>query len=213
MNRQVQVGHTLAIMGASGHGKVVAEAAMAAGWAAVEFYDQAWPDKQQVGRWTIMGDDAALLNALGRLDGVVVAIGNNQIRLGLLRQLHQAGARVVSILHPMACISGSAAMGAGTVVLAGAVVNADAVIGSGAILNTACSVDHDCVLGDAVHVSPGARLAGDVRVGDRSWIGIGASVRQGVRIGAGVIVGAGAAVVADVADGLTVVGVPARPIR
>lgn len=213
MNKPVQVGHTLAIMGASGHGKVVAEAALAVGWAAVEFYDRAWPDKPQVGRWAITGNDAALLGALDRLDGVVVAIGNNQIRLDLLRQLRQAGAKVVSILHPMACVSASAHVGAGTVALAGAIVNADAVVGMGGILNTACSVDHDCVLGDAVHISPGAHLAGDVHVGDRSWIGIGASVRQGVRIGAGVIVGAGAAVVSDVADGVTVVGVPARPLR
>ncbi|MGB6241456.1 MAG: acetyltransferase [Castellaniella sp.] len=212
MNRQAQVGRTLAIMGASGHGKVVAEAALAAGWGAVEFYDRAWPGKQQVGRWMIVGDDAALLHALTRLDGVVVAIGNNQIRLDLLTQLRRAGAKVVSVLHPMACVSASAQIGPGTVVLAGVVVNADAVIGSGAILNTACSVDHDCILGDAVHISPGAHLAGDVQVGDRSWIGIGASVRQGVRIGSGVMVGAGAAVVSDVADGLTVVGVPARPI-
>ncbi|WP_066459917.1 acetyltransferase [Castellaniella caeni] len=212
MNNLAQVGHTLAILGASGHGKVVAEAALAAGWEAVEFYDRAWPGKQQVGRWAIIGDDVALLSALDRLDGVVVAIGNNQIRLNLLKQLHQAGVRVVSILHPMACISGSAIVGGGTVALAGAIVNADAVIGSGAILNTACSVDHDCILGEAVHISPGAHLAGDVQVGDRSWIGIGASVRQGVLIGSSVIVGAGAAVVSDIADGLTVVGVPARPM-
>ncbi len=202
----------MAIVGASGHGKVVAEAALAAGWGAVEFYDRAWPGKRQVGRWAITGDDAALLSALSRLDGVVVAIGNNQIRLDLLTQLRQAGAKVVSILHPKACISGSADVGVGTVALAGVVVNADAVIGSGAILNTACSVDHDCILGEAVHISPGAHLAGDVRVGDRSWVGIGASVRQGVRIGSGAMVGAGAAVVSDVADGLTVVGVPARPL-
>ncbi|WP_368642615.1 acetyltransferase [Castellaniella ginsengisoli] len=212
MNRQAQVGHTLAIMGASGHGKVVAEAALAAGWGAVEFYDRAWPGKQQVGRWAIMGDDAGLASALNRLDGVVVAIGNNQIRQVLLTQLRQAGAKVVSILHPAACVSVSARVEPGSVIMAGAIVNADAVIGLGTILNTACSVDHDCILGDAVHISPGAHLAGDVHVGDRSWIGIGASVRQGVRIGSGVIVGAGAAVVSDVEDGLTVVGVPARPL-
>jgi acetyltransferase-like isoleucine patch superfamily enzyme len=91
------------------------------------------------------------------------------------------------------------------------VVNADSQIGQGSILNTCCSVDHDCILGEAVHISPGVHLAGDVHVGDRSWIGIGAAVRQGVRIGSGVIVGAGAVVVSDVADGLTVIGVPAKP--
>lgn len=204
-------GRILTILGASGHGKVVAEAALASNWATVEFYDRAWPDKQQVGRWTIVGDDAALWADLTRKDGVIVAIGDNRTRLMLLERLRQSGAKLVSIVHPMACISASARLGGGTVAMAGAVVNADAAVGMGGILNTGCSVDHDCVLGDAVHISPGAHLAGDVHVGDRSWIGIGASVRQGVRIGSGAIVGVGAAVVSDVADGLTVVGVPAKP--
>ncbi len=206
-------GRSLTIVGASGHGKVVAEAALVSNWAAVEFYDRAWPDKQQVGRWAVAGDDATLWADLTRKDGVIVAIGDNWTRLMLLERLRQSGAKLVSIVHPMACISETARLGAGTVAMAGAIVNADAVVGIGGILNTGCSVDHDCVLGDAVHISPGAHLAGDVHVGDRSWIGIGASVRQGVRIGAGVIVGAGAAVVSDIADGLTVVGVPATPMR
>jgi len=202
----------LGILGASGHGKVVAEVALAAGWDEVVFYDDAWPNKAQIGRWQIAGRQQDLLSALGSLNGVLVAIGHNATRQDKLEQFQAAGAEIVSLVHPVATVSRSARLGAGSVVMAGAVVNADADIGRGAILNTACSVDHDCVLGAAVHVSPGARLAGDVQVGSRSWIGIGASVRQGVRIGTGVIVGAGAAVVSDVADDLTVVGVPAKPM-
>lgn len=202
----------LTVLGASGHGKVVAEAALASDWTEIEFYDRAWPDKQRVGRWTIRGDDAALWAELVRKDGVIVAIGDNRTRLVLLERLKQSGAKLASIVHPMACVSESAGLGPGTVAMAGSVVNADAVVGMGGILNTGCSVDHDCILGVAVHISPGAHLAGGVHVGDRSWIGIGASVRQGVRIGSGVIVGAGAVVVSDVADGLVVVGVPARPV-
>ncbi len=202
----------LTVLGASGHGKVVAEAALASNWAEVEFYDRAWPDKQRVGRWAIMGDDATLWTELVRKDGVVVAIGDNRTRLMLLERLKQSSAKLVSIVHPMACVSESAGLGPGTVAMAGSVVNADAVVGMGGILNTGCSVDHDCILGVAVHISPGAHLAGDVHVGDCSWIGIGASVRQGVRIGSGVIVGAGAVVVSDIADGQVVIGVPARPV-
>lgn len=200
----------LAILGASGHGKVIAEIARAAGWDQVEFYDDAWPEKVQIGIWRIVGDTSALLKGFERFSGVVVAIGSNVIRLQKVQELQAAGLTLATIVHPAAIISESASLGVGTVVMAGAVINADARIGLGAILNTGCSVDHDCVLGAAVHISPGAHLAGDVHVGDRSWIGIGASVRQGQRIGAGVIVGAGAAVVTDITDDLIVVGVPAR---
>ena len=202
----------LAILGASGHGKVVADTAECCGWASVEFFDDAWPECRSNGGWAVTGNTETLLNRLDQFHGVVVAIGNNRIRQNKLLSLQAAGAQLVTLIHPAASVSRHAQLGAGSVVFASAVVNADAHIGMGAILNTGCSVDHDCGLGESVHISPGARLAGGVQVGDLSWVGIGASVRQLVLIGAGVMVGAGAAVVADVADGLTVAGVPARAL-
>jgi len=78
-------------------------------------------------------------------------------------------------------------------------------------VTTRASIDHDCRIGAFSHVCPGAALAGTVTVGGHSWIGIGSQVRQGIRIGSHVTVGAGATVVSDIADGLTVVGTPARP--
>jgi sugar O-acyltransferase (sialic acid O-acetyltransferase NeuD family) len=200
----------LAILGASGHGKVVADTAECCDWQAIEFFDDAWPELQHNGVWSVTGDTAALLERIKQFDGVLVAIGNNRIRHAKLLELQAAGARLCNLVHPSAMLSRYASLGEGSVVFAGVVVNVDARIGLGAILNTGCSIDHDCELGAAVHVSPGARLAGGVTVGNLSWIGIGASVRQLVRIGDSVMVGAGAAVAADVADELTVVGVPAR---
>ncbi|KXG81464.1 acetyltransferase [Pseudomonas mosselii] len=202
----------LAILGASGHGKVVADTAQCCGWQVVDFYDDAWPERQSNGFWQVAGDSALLRERLHEYDGVVVAIGNNPIRFRKLLELESAGGRLCTLVHPAATVSRHALIGTGTVIFAGAVVNADARVGLGSILNTGCSVDHDCVLGDGVHISPGAHLAGGVRVGDLSWVGIGASVRQLVTIGMSVTVGAGAAVTADIADGLTVVGVPARPM-
>lgn len=202
----------LAILGASGHGKVVADTAECCGWQTIEFFDDAWPERQHNGSWAVVGDTAALHERLQMFDGVVVAIGNNVIRYSKLLELEAAGASLCSLVHPAATVSRYAVLEKGTVVFAQAVVNADVRIGLGSILNTGCSVDHDCVLGAAVHISPGARLAGGVSVGDLSWVGIGASVRQLVRIGAQVVVGAGAAVTTDVADALTVVGVPARAL-
>lgn len=200
---------SLAILGASGHGKVVADCAVRCGWQGVVFFDDAWPEVQQNGHWPVQGDTDTLLRELASFDGVFVAIGGNQTRQQKLRQLRQSGAVLVTLIHPAACVSPFASLGAGTVVLAGAVVNVDARIGEGAIINSSASVDHDCVLGDAVHISPGAHLAGAVQVGDRSWVGIGATVRQLVQIGHDAVVGAGAVVVKAVDAGVTVVGNPA----
>lgn len=202
----------LAILGASGHGKVVADTAELCGWQVIDFFDDAWPQTVRNGAWNVVGDTALLKSRLHTYDGVVVAIGNNRIRHRKLLELAEAGAPLCTLVHPAATVSCYAFVESGAVIFAGAVVNADARIGLGAILNTGCSVDHDCVLGAGVHVSPGARLAGGVRVGDLSWIGIGASVRQLVQIGGQVTVGAGAVVVSDVADQLTVTGVPAKAL-
>ena len=203
----------LAILGASGHGKVVADTAECCGWTSVDFFDDAWPGMLVNGPWSVVGNTADLLNCCNEYEGVVIAIGNNTIRNAKLSALREVGAKLTLLVHPSATISQYASVGVGSVVFAGAVVNAGASVGPGAILNTSCSVDHDCVLGDAVHVSPGARLAGGVIVGDMTWVGIGASVKQMVRLGCRVTVGAGAAVVADVPDGITVVGVPAHPLK
>ena len=203
----------LAILGASGHGKVVADTAECCGWQSVEFFDDAWPCLQTNAAWSVVGDSAALMARLVDFDGVVVAIGNNRIRHAKLLELRAAGACLVTLVHPAAIVSRYAAICQGTVVFAGAVVNAEACIGQGAILNTGCSIDHDCVLGDAVHISPGVRLAGGVQVGDFSWVGIGASVRQLVCIGERVMVGAGSAVVSDIPNDVTVAGVPAKRVR
>lgn len=200
----------LAILGASGHGKVVADCAELCGWSSISFFDDAWPDKTSNGAWSIAGDSRSLLRRLSEFDGVLVAIGNNQIRSAKLQELVEGGARVPVLIHPSAVVSRYVEIGAGSVLFAGAVVNVDCHIGTGAIINTAASIDHDCRLGNAVHISPGARLAGGVRVGDRSWVGIGASVKQLVEIGADVTVGAGAAVISNIPDDCLAIGVPAR---
>jgi len=150
----------LAILGASGHGRVVADTAECCGWQAVQFFDDAWPDLLENGVWPVVGDTAALMSRLADFDGVLVAIGNNRIRNAKLLELQAAGAPMVTLVHPAATVSRYAAIGDGTVVFAGAVVNAGARINPGAILNTCCSIDHDCLLGDAVHISPRCTASG-----------------------------------------------------
>lgn len=203
----------LAVLGASGHGRVVADAALASGWQEIVFFDARWPEITSVGPWSVAGDLSHLEATQSEFDGVVVAIGANRSRLDRYRSLAAAGAKMATIVHPSAIVSRFATIGAGSVLCAGAIVNPFVNIGAAAIINTAATIDHDCTLADGVHISPGAHLGGTVRVGEASWVGIGAAVRQGISIGSDVVIGAGAAVVSAVGDKLTVAGVPARTLN
>jgi sugar O-acyltransferase (sialic acid O-acetyltransferase NeuD family) len=200
------------ILGASGHGKVVGDCAMAASGCEICYFDDRWPMLGVCGPWPVVGTGESYFTEAEMGGQAFVAIGNVATRLAWLHRLKAAGISVATVIHPRSVISPHAVIGEGVLVVAG-VVNINARLGLGCIINTAATVDHDCVLDDGVHVSPGAHLAGDVQVGKSSWLGIGCVVRQGIRIGDRVTVGAGAVVVADVPDGLTVVGVPARPLK
>jgi len=202
----------LAVLGASGHGKVVADAAEAADWEEVIFFDDAWPDLKENGPWHVQGDTDALIASLAEFDGVVLGIGNNAIRAWKQAQLTDAGAMVVSIIHPTATVSPHAQINAGTVVFAQAVVNACANIGTGVIVNTGAVVEHDCDVGDFSHISPNAVLAGGVTLKNQCWVGAGASIRQLLEVGMDAVVGMGAVVTKDVPPGVTVVGNPAREL-
>ena len=202
----------LAILGASGHGKVIADAALCMGVNTVVFFDDKWPLLDGISEWNVIGNTALLLSNTIDSDGIIIAIGDNTIRNNKARVLSDRGYSLTKIIHPSAIISRFASIGEGSVIFAGAIVNPDCIIGKNCIINSGAIIEHDCVLGDGVHISPGARLAGNVRVGDLSWIGIGACVRQQINIGNSVIVGAGSVVINDVEDNSTVIGIPGRTV-
>ena len=203
----------LAILGASGHGKVIADAAEQSGWKTVTFFDDAWPGLQENCPWEVKGDTRALVASLSAFDGVVVGIGSNRIRREKQSELLESGAKLVQIIHPSAIISPHASIGFGSVVFANAVVNPCAVIGVGVIVNTGAVVEHDCVVGDFSHISPNAVLAGGVSIGHEAWVGCCASVKHLICVGEASIVGMGAVVTKDVESGITVIGNPARTSR
>jgi sugar O-acyltransferase (sialic acid O-acetyltransferase NeuD family) len=147
--------------------------------------------------------------------GFLVAIGNphGRVRLRLHEALIAEGLQAITIAHPTAWIDKNVEIGEGSQILAGAQVLAETIIGKQCIINTNASVDHENVLEAGVEVAPGATLCGLVKIGINGWICAGATILPRISIGADAIVGAGAVVTEDVPAGLTVIGVPARPIK
>lgn len=162
------------------------------------------------------GDD--LLSALMQ-EGIthfivgVGAIGNNLPRRRLFDLALSHRLQPLSVIHASTICSNNVSLSEGVQILAGAIINNGTSLGRNVIVNTGAIVEHDCHIEDHVHIATGARLGGGVAVHEEAHIGLGASIRHGITIGARAIVGAGAVVVKDVSDGVTVVGVPARPLN
>jgi sugar O-acyltransferase (sialic acid O-acetyltransferase NeuD family) len=200
------------VFGASGHGKVVADIAVAAGLDLAGFVDDD-PERQRAGLWglPVRGWDefAALADGPGK-PSVLLGIGDNRARERVFESVRSAGFEILTVVHPSAVVSPRARLGPGTVVMALVAVNPDAEVGAGVILNTGCVVEHDCRVGRFAHLSPNVALGGGVEVGDRTHLGLGACVLPLVKVGADTRVGAGAVVTRDAPSGRTLVGVPAR---
>lgn len=201
----------LAIVGASGHGLVVADSAERTGrWSHVEFYDDAFPEKRENPPFTIFGtiEQAAKLDP-DQYD-LALGIGNNRIRLGIASKLQAAGLALPAIIDPTAIISKYARIGEGSFIAPGAIINARANVGKFSIVNTQAVVEHDCSLSEATHISVNAAIGGTVVVGKCTWVGIGSCVKNNLTIGADCLIGAGSVVVTDIPDKTLAYGNPAK---
>lgn len=205
----------LLIYGASGHAKVVLDAALSCqGFQVLGLLD----DNPTLHGRELLG--VPILGGFTELERrkdsgalLFLAVGANDARRNLALRVAPLGYSFATIVHPSAQVGRGVVIGPGTVIMAGVAINADTHVGAHAIVNTGATIDHDCTIGDFAHVSPGAHLPGEVKVGPLALVGVGASVIPRVTIGEGAIVGAGAVVVKDVPPWVVAAGVPARVIR
>lgn len=201
----------LLIIGASGHGKVVADIALKMSkWNLIAFLDDDESLKSSMGL-EVLGTSRDVKKYIDQYQ-IFVGIGNNATRQKIHLMLEGAGASIPSLIHPNSTIGEQVEIGIGTAVMAGAIINCCTQIGKGCIINTGSTVDHDNRIGDFVHISPGAHLAGTVKVGQGAWLGIGSVVSNNINIIGGCKVGAGAVVVKDITGVGVYVGTPARKL-
>ena len=203
----------LIIIGAGGHGRVVADCAQQQGkYSKIVFLDDCFFERKENSEWSVIGAVKDFPQFIDDAD-FVVAFGNNRLRKDILSQLKKAKANIVSLIHPTAVVSPHTLIGKGVVVFANAVINIGASIADGCIINTAATIDHDCELHQCVHISPGVNIAGGVYIAQLSWIGIGSTIVECITLADNTQVGAGAVVTQSTQANSLYVGVPAKRVR
>lgn len=199
----------LVIIGASGHGKVIADIAMKLNrYEEICFLDDNVTIKECSG-FPVIGTSRDFLTYRDDSE-FIIGIGNAKIRNRITDMLEHESASITTLVHPNSSIGQNVIIGQGTVVMAGAVINSDSKIGKSCIINTCASVDHDCVLEDYVHVAVGAHVCGTVQVGHHTWIGAGVTVINNLSVCPESMIGAGAVVIKDIIESGTYLGVPVR---
>lgn len=138
----------LLIIGAGGHGKVVADIAEQCGYENIAFLDD---DSSEA-----IGKISELDKYMPDYDKCFVAIGNNVVRNNLIAMITDKGYNLATLVHPTAIVSKDAIVKQGTVVEQGAIINRASTVGVGCIISLGAIIDHDVVIGDCCHINAGA---------------------------------------------------------
>jgi sugar O-acyltransferase (sialic acid O-acetyltransferase NeuD family) len=158
-------------------------------------------------------DDDKTRNLSRAKDGdyshLVIAIANGSIR----KKIFESTGRQIecpNLIHPNVDLDPSNVLGKGLIVCSGVRMTVDIAIRDFVIINLNTTIGHDVVIGAFSSIMPGVNISGNVKLGNNVFIGSGATILQGITIGNNATIGAGAVVTKNVADGVTVKGVPAR---
>lgn len=169
----------LLIIGAGGHAQVVYETALLTGkYKKISFLDDSFLKEKDM-KLNVIGKIDDYKNLSNEYNYAFVAIGNNELRIKLIKELLESGYEVPILIHPKAYLSSFSRVGKGTILLAGSIVNVNTKIGMGNIININSTVDHDCILEDGCHVCSGAIVRSMVTLERLTLVGAGVVIKSG----------------------------------
>ncbi len=199
------------IIGYSGHAFVVYGILKAAGHIVTGYCDVIEKEYNPFNLPYYGTENSDTVAAALKQNGFFIAIGDNLLRKKIYENLLQNNLTPGNAIHPSAIVDPFAAIAKAAVMISAQVtINPLAIIETGAICNTGSIIEHECRVGEFAHIGPGAVLCGNVKIGSGTFVGANAVIKQGITIGNHVMIGAGSVVVKNVADNVTVVGVPAK---
>lgn len=178
-----ELSRSLLILGAGGHGKVALDVAESMKcYEIIHFLDDGKEAGEEVLGHKVVGKISEYHLHRKSYTDAIVALGNNEVRLELTKELKALGCHIPILIHPTCVVSQYANIKAGTVIMPQAVVNTEAKIGEACIINTGAIIEHDYVVGDGNHIAYGAVLGGEAKVGSEVLVDIGAVVGRNAEI-------------------------------
>lgn len=142
---------------------------------------------------------------------VFVPIGNNAVRVELLKEFEDKGFYIPSFIHPQAIVHSSVLLGKAVYILPGTNIMPLTSIGDYCMMSVNTVVSHHTILEQGVFLSFGVNIGASMVLEKYTYVGIGATIMTGVKsVGEKSLIGAGAVIIRDVPDGATVVGNPGR---
>lgn len=170
------------LVGAGSHGRVVANLAAECGFWIDAYSDPrncAWTGVSRVteAAWEANHPGGNFFLGLGGVtpDRLVT-------RLQLFRRTVSSGLVAPCLVHETAIVAPNVQLGAGTIIMAGAIVQTDAELGNAVIVNTRAIVEHGSRIESGVHLAPGAIVLGNCIVGETTMIGASAVVLPGAEL-------------------------------
>jgi sugar O-acyltransferase (sialic acid O-acetyltransferase NeuD family) len=157
--------------------------------------------------YPVLGTDADLPALHGAHSNALIAVGHIKTpepRIRLFERLQALGYTLPVIVSPRAYVSKHATIGAGTIVMHGAIVNAGARVGRNCIINTQALLEHDATIADHCHIATATIINGEVRIGAGSFVGSNTTVRQCIEIGERCLIGMGQRLLADCESGTSI---------
>jgi sugar O-acyltransferase (sialic acid O-acetyltransferase NeuD family) len=150
------------------------------------------------------------------VDGLVMGIGTPSTKYRLVTELKNRFPEKTwpNLIHPTVLFdAGSTRFGVGVVLCAGSIATVNTSFDDFAMVNLKCTIGHEAIIGAYSVLNPSVNISGNVTVGEQVLVGTGAQALQNLRIGSGATIGAGSVVTKDVREGITIAGVPAKPLH
>ena len=208
----------LAIYGAGGFGR---EMAVMVGqinadkkrWNLLGFFDDGKKGGETIDGIAVIGGMKEINQFKSSLS-VMVALADPVVRKAIVSQVMNDRIEYPVFIHPRA-ISGASSnrIARGCIITAGCILTTGITLHDFVIVNLSATIGHDVSLGKFSSLMPGCNISGNVSVGENTLIGTGAQVLQNLSIGNNCKVGAGAVITKSFGDGLTLVGVPGKPVK